>query len=86
MAAADEGPPVPEEQFEALRAWRMERSEGKPAYTVATDATLRELIRRRPATVQELLAVRGVGPGFCERHGEAALEALAALPELPAAA
>ena len=64
---------VPAEQFEALRAWRMERAEGKPAYTVATDATLRELIHRRPATLGELIDVRGVGPAFCERHGEAVL-------------
>src|SRR6185437_10095938 len=39
---------VPVEQFEALRTWRMGRAEGKPAFTVATDATLRELLHRRP--------------------------------------
>ncbi len=70
---------VPSEQFEALRAWRMERAEGKPAYTVATDATLRELIHRRPATLGELIDVRGVGPAFCERHGEAVLAEIRAL-------
>ena len=72
-------PEVPEEQFEALRAWRMERAEGKPAYTVASDATLRELIHRRPASLEELIGVRGIGPSFCERHGDAALEILASL-------
>ncbi|HXB16035.1 MAG TPA: RecQ family ATP-dependent DNA helicase [Solirubrobacteraceae bacterium] len=70
---------VPAEQFEALRVWRMERAEGKPAYTVATDATLRELIHRRPATLGELIDVRGVGPAFCERHGEAVLAEIRAL-------
>ena len=64
---------VPVEQFEALRAWRLGRSEGKPAFTVASDATLRELIARRPASVGELIRVRGIGPGFCERHGESVL-------------
>ncbi len=70
---------VPEEQFEALRVWRMERSEGKPAFTVATDATLRELLHRRPRTRGELLAVRGVGPSFCEKHGESVVALLDSL-------
>ena len=43
---------VPAEQFEALRAWRLGRAEGKPAFTVASDATLRELIVRRPANAR----------------------------------
>jgi ATP-dependent DNA helicase RecQ len=67
---------VPEDQFEALRIWRMERSEGKPAFTVASDATLRELLHRRPSTRPELLAVRGIGPSFCEKHGDSVLSAL----------
>ncbi len=70
---------VPSDQFDALRAWRLERSEGKPAYTVASDATLRELIHRRPRSDGELLAVRGVGPSFLEKHGESVLAELAAL-------
>ena len=71
---------VPAEEFEALRAWRLGRAEGKPAFTVATDATLRELIVRRPATLAELVDVRGIGPSFCDRHGESVLGELAALP------
>ncbi|MCL2769269.1 MAG: RecQ family ATP-dependent DNA helicase, partial [Solirubrobacterales bacterium] len=66
--------------FERLRAWRRERAAGKPAYTVATDATLTELVRIRPATPDELPAVRGVGPAFCQRHGESLLGLLADLP------
>ncbi|HSZ14065.1 MAG TPA: RecQ family ATP-dependent DNA helicase [Solirubrobacteraceae bacterium] len=80
-AVADEADlePVDEREFEQLRAWRMERSEGKPAYTVATDAALRALLRERPRDVDALLRVRGIGPGFCEKHGEALLDALSAL-------
>jgi ATP-dependent DNA helicase RecQ len=70
---------VPAEQFDALRAWRLERSEGKPAYTVATDATLRELLHRRPQTVGELIEVRGIGKSFCEKHGESVLVELASV-------
>jgi ATP-dependent DNA helicase RecQ len=71
---------VPAEEFEALRAWRMTRAEGKPAFIVASDATLRELLARRPANLRELIDVRGIGQGFCERHGESVLEVLAGLP------
>jgi ATP-dependent DNA helicase RecQ len=68
---------VPPDQFEALRAWRLERSEGKPAFTVASDATLRELLHRRPSSRGELIEVRGIGPSFCEKHGESLLQELA---------
>ena len=39
---ADDGPPVSDDELAPLKAWRRERADGKPAYTVATDATLRE--------------------------------------------
>ncbi len=75
----DELEPVDGNDFDELRAWRMERAEGKPAYTVATDAALRALLRGRPRDVGALLEVRGIGPAFCEKHGESLLEALAGL-------
>jgi ATP-dependent DNA helicase RecQ len=79
-AAEEEGlEPVDERKFDELRAWRLERAEGKPAYTVATDAALRALLRGRPGSVDGLLEVRGIGPAFCEKHGESLLEALAGL-------
>jgi ATP-dependent DNA helicase RecQ len=71
---------VPADQFEVLRTWRMGRSEGKPAYTVASDATLRELLHGRPATLGQLIEVRGIGASFCEKHGESLLAELATLP------
>ena len=72
-------PPVDEGAFESLRAWRMERANGLPAYTVAPNAVLEEILRRRPGSARELIAIRGVGPAFCERHGESLLEELAAI-------
>jgi ATP-dependent DNA helicase RecQ len=71
--------PVDAEDFERLKAWRLERSEGKPAYTVAANAALEGVLRARPTTVQELIEVKGIGPTFCERHGESLLTALAEL-------
>ncbi len=71
------GDPVDEGEFERLKAWRWERAEGKPAYTVAANSVLEEVLRRRPSTRGELLEIRGVGPAFWEKHGESLLAELA---------
>ncbi len=71
--------PVDEELFERLRAWRHQRAEGKPAYTVASNAVLEEVLRRRPGGEEEMLAIKGIGPAFWAKHGESLLEALAAM-------
>ena len=73
------GEPVDEKDFEALRAWRMERAEGLPAYTVAANGVLEDVLRRRPRTREDLIDIRGIGPAFCERHGESLLATLASL-------
>ncbi|MGA7704822.1 MAG: HRDC domain-containing protein, partial [Solirubrobacteraceae bacterium] len=75
----EQGAPVDEGEFEKLKAWRWERAEGKPAYTVAANAVLEEVLRRRPRSVEELIEIRGIGPAFCEKHGEPLLEALGKL-------
>ncbi|HET9125998.1 MAG TPA: RecQ family ATP-dependent DNA helicase [Solirubrobacteraceae bacterium] len=74
---SDDGPPVDDGQLAELKRWRLERAEGKPAYTVATNAMLVELLRRRPADSAELLEIRGVGPNFVSRHGDDVLAVLA---------
>ncbi|MFZ1154472.1 MAG: RecQ family ATP-dependent DNA helicase [Solirubrobacteraceae bacterium] len=68
-----------ESQFEKLKAWRLGRSEGKPAYTVAANTALEGALLARPASLEELIEVKGIGPTFCERHGESLLEVLAEL-------
>jgi ATP-dependent DNA helicase RecQ len=80
-ANADPGTaePVDEGQFEKLRVWRYGRAEGKPAYTVAPNAVLEEVLRRRPSSLGALIDIRGIGPAFCEKHGESLLEELAAI-------
>jgi ATP-dependent DNA helicase RecQ len=75
------GAAVDAEQFERLRAWRWERAQGKPAYTVASNAVLEEVLRRRPANMRQLVEVRGIGPSFCEKHGESMLAAVRELDE-----
>jgi RecQ family ATP-dependent DNA helicase len=68
--------PADAEAFEALKVWRLGRSEGKPAFTVAANTTLEGILRARPTNVAELIEVKGVGPAFCERHGDSLLETL----------
>jgi len=71
--------PVDEHEWGELRAWRLARAQGKPAFTVASDATLRALLADRPRSEAELLAVHGIGPAFCEKHGASLLATLASL-------
>ena len=65
--------------FQRLRQWRLERSkaDGVPAYVVFSDATLRDLARRRPDTDDALLAVSGIGPAKLAAYGEAIKDLLA---------
>ncbi|MEA2272960.1 MAG: ATP-dependent helicase RecQ, partial [Solirubrobacteraceae bacterium] len=76
VATVVDGPPVSDDQLEPLKSWRRERADGKPAYTVATDAVLREFVRRRPGNADELLAIKGVGPSFVAKHADSLLELL----------
>jgi ATP-dependent DNA helicase RecQ len=71
--------PTQESRFEKLKAWRLGRSEGKPAFTVAANAALEGVVLARPATLAELIEVKGIGPAFCERHGESLLQVLTEL-------
>jgi ATP-dependent DNA helicase RecQ len=80
-SAEPPGAAVDAEEFERLRAWRWERAEGKPAYTVAANAVLEEVLRRRPANMRQLVEVRGIGRSFCEKHGESMLAAVRELDE-----
>lgn len=77
--------PATARMFAALRAWRRDRADGKPAYTVCTDAVLRDIVRNPPATRSDLAALRGVGPGFMSRHADDLLTALASADHTPAA-
>ncbi len=57
--------------FEALRAWRGEvaKSHGVPAYVIFHDATLREIAMARPASLDELGHISGVGARKLEAYG-----------------
>ncbi|MGA8362894.1 MAG: HRDC domain-containing protein, partial [Solirubrobacteraceae bacterium] len=78
--------PVDEREFERLRQWRYARAEGKPAFTVAANTVLEEILRRRPSNAEALLEIRGIGPAFCAKHGDSLLEELGELWGTPSGA
>jgi DNA helicase-2/ATP-dependent DNA helicase PcrA len=46
----------------------------KPAYTIFSDATLEDLIRKHPTNSNELLEIFGIGPKRVKEFGEELLE------------
>jgi ATP-dependent DNA helicase RecQ len=70
--AADDLSPEDEALFERLRAWRKATAaaQGIPAYTVFHDATLRAIAVARPASLQELSGISGVGEAKLAKYGE----------------
>lgn len=56
--------------FEALKAWRKETAarEGVPPFMVFFDATLREISLLRPATLEDLLEVKGIGSAKAQKY------------------
>ena len=71
-------PPEDESLWQALRELRttLSRNAGVPPYVIFHDATLREMVRLRPSSPPELLALQGVGEKKLERYGAAFLEVL----------
>ena len=77
------GPPVVwdgEESslFEALRSLRanLAREQNLPPYVVFHDSTLREMVSRKPSTLNEFAQIPGVGEAKLKRYGTAFLEVL----------
>ncbi|ARU53476.1 DNA helicase RecQ [Cellulosimicrobium cellulans] len=65
--------------FEALRAWRAgeAKTQGVPAYIVFGDATLRGIATARPASLDGLALLSGVGENKLARYGDAVLAVVA---------
>jgi ATP-dependent DNA helicase RecQ len=68
----------PSELFGRLRALRraLADRQGVAAFVVFSDATLVEMTRRRPRTLEELRLVSGVGPKKLATYGDAFLRVL----------
>jgi len=57
--------------LENLRQWRLAeaKSKGLPAFRIASDNMLRNVVDDRPLTEEDLLAISGIGPAFTKRYG-----------------
>lgn len=64
--------------FETLRSLRREiaQEENKPPFMIFSDATLRDMIRLQPKTLNQLLNVSGVGQHKLTQYGQQFLNAL----------
>jgi len=69
---------VDPELFEHLRALRKDLAgrRGVPAFMVFSDATLRDMCRRRPRDADEFRQVKGVGEVKCRRYADPFTEAI----------
>ncbi|HEV2746693.1 MAG TPA: DNA helicase RecQ [Allosphingosinicella sp.] len=75
-AANPDGDPL----FEALRACRRDlaKEASVPPYVIFHDSTLREMAELKPASLQALSRVSGVGAAKLERYGQAFIEVVKA--------
>ena len=83
--SAGKPPPVPLDddgllRFAALKAWRAEvaREHNLPAYVVFHDATLAEMAREAPDSIDALAGISGVGAKKLEAYGQEILRVLQA--------
>ncbi len=69
--------------FERLRWWRMEtaRKHNVPAYVIFHDATMREIARARPESLDGLRGVSGVGEKKLETYGEEIVALIASIAQ-----
>ena len=81
--AAEPLEPRPAALADRVREWRraIAKSNGVPAYVILHDSTLDEICRLRPATLEELLEVPGIGQRKAETYGREILALLAAFAD-----
>lgn len=76
--------PFDQEIFQRLRSWRksVADQQGVPAFIIFSDATLRQIARDLPATLDDLGAISGMGRVKLETHGAAILAEVAEVTKL----
>src|SRR6185436_10354137 len=70
--------PVDSELFDVLRDVRLSlaRARGVPPYVIFHDTTLRDMVEKRPKTIDDLHAIYGVGAKKAADFGDAFLDAI----------
>ena len=69
----------------ALKDWRnrTSRDKGVPAYAVARNRQLAEIVMKAPKTVAALREVDNCGEGFCKQYGAEIVKMLAGVESVP---
>lgn len=72
--------------YRDLKKWRNEKAkaEGRPAYAIARNTQLAELVAKAPKTKAAIKEIEGLGESFVERYGDEVLGMLAQV-NVPAA-
>jgi ATP-dependent DNA helicase RecQ len=85
-AVRDDAGPEAHSLFEALRTWRASEAKAQriPPYVIFHDAVLREIAAVRPASVEELGQIKGVGASKMQRYGVAVLGVISGSAPVPA--
>jgi ATP-dependent DNA helicase RecQ len=75
VASVPEAGPETQTLFEALRAWRAAEAKAQriPPYVIFHDTVLRDIAAVRPADLDELAQIKGVGTSKLQRYGAAVL-------------
>ena len=62
-------------RYRALKTWRNDtaKTEGRPAYAIARNTQLAELVKAEPKTLAAIKEIEGFGESFCERYGKTVL-------------
>jgi ATP-dependent DNA helicase RecQ len=68
-AAIGDGDELLLDKLKVLRR-ELAREAGVPAYIVFSDATLRDMSRKRPLNREQFLGISGVGPAKLEKYGD----------------
>jgi ATP-dependent DNA helicase RecQ len=73
--------PVEQTIFEKLRWWRVEtaRKHNVPAYVIFHDATMREIAKAKPESLEQLRFIPGVGAKKLETYGDEIVSLIAEL-------
>jgi ATP-dependent DNA helicase RecQ len=66
---------VDEELWQRLRTWRLEKARAQevPAFVIFHDATLRRIAALRPANLDELASIKGIGSSKLAKYGQEVL-------------
>lgn len=68
--------------YRALKKWRNERAnkDGKPAYAIARNVLVLEIVKARPKTLAALKEISGIGEGMVSEYGKEIVEIVSNQP------